>query len=90
MTIIDDTDEIMLTTLDNPFNPFIQFDEWNAFDLDKGYNTCAYVARVVGNLTEIDELNSEIKINKAIQEIVDLNLLGNYCKITIDGQKSVI
>jgi hypothetical protein len=36
----------MLTTIDNPFNPFTQFDEWNAFDTQQGYYTCAYLARI--------------------------------------------
>ena len=35
-----------VTTLDNPWDYFTHFDEWNAFDQEKGYNTNAYVARV--------------------------------------------
>ena len=31
--------EYMLTTIDNPFNPFTNFDDWYAFDTSKGYNT---------------------------------------------------
>lgn len=87
---MDEDEEVMLTTIDNPFNPFVQFDEWFAFDLEKGYNTCAYLARVVDGFNELEEVNAQSKINKKIQEIVDLNLLGIYCKITIDGTKLVI
>ena len=42
--------EVMLTTIDNPYNPFEQFDLWLLCDKDKGYNTCEYLARIV-NLT---------------------------------------
>ena len=31
----------MLTTSDNPYNPFTQFDEWQMFDSLQGYNTCS-------------------------------------------------
>lgn len=35
------TIEVMLTTEDNPFDPFTQYDEWYAFDYEKGYHTPA-------------------------------------------------
>ena len=38
--------QVMLTTIDNPYDPFDQFDEWYSYDMDAGYNTCAYLARV--------------------------------------------
>ena len=30
----------MLTTIDNPYNPFKDWDSWFAYDLQKGYRTC--------------------------------------------------
>lgn len=32
-----------ITTFDNPYNPFEQFSDWFLFDVEKGYNTCAYL-----------------------------------------------
>ena len=77
-------DQVMLTTEDNPFNPFTQFDEWNDYDEAQGYNTNAYLARVANvaeSLTE-DEYNNEIQ--NAINEIVTMNVLGIYKKVTPD------
>ena len=36
-----------MTTKDNPFSYFDQYDEWLAFDEDKGYFTNALVARLM-------------------------------------------
>lgn len=39
--------ESYLTTKDNPFSYFDQYDEWLAYDQDKGYFTNALVARMM-------------------------------------------
>ena len=31
--------EVTATTIDNPFNPFNDFDSWFMFDIEKGYYT---------------------------------------------------
>ena len=36
----------MVTTKDNPFDPFEDYDEWNRYDQDKGYNTQSYLSRL--------------------------------------------
>lgn len=72
------TEELMLTTLDNPFDPFEQFEEWFAFDRDKGYNTLSYLARIVVTSEELSEEDQRIALNDAIQEICKINILGIY------------
>ena len=57
---------LALTTEDNPYDPFDEFEEWFKFDVSQGYHTCAYLARVTTTSTE------------AIEEILKLNLTGNY------------
>lgn len=69
----------MLTTEDNPWSPFDQFDEWYEFDTSHGYNTCAYIARLTGVLDpEMDDYTNELLTRKAIDEILDLNITGKY------------
>lgn len=75
------TNQTMLSTTDNPYNPFVQFDEWQAFDEQQGYYTCAYLARIVVTSDELSEEEQQADTERAIDEIVALNLTGNYIKI---------
>lgn len=75
--------DVFLTTIDNPFDPSIQWDEWKRFDEDKGYYSLEYLARIANlsdELTDIDYLN---ELERAIDEICRLNILGIYKKIVI-------
>lgn len=72
----------MLTTEDNPYNPFTQFDDWYAFDTQKKYNTCAYLARIAMTSDDLTDAENEAEIDRAIDEILSLNLTGNYKKVT--------
>jgi hypothetical protein len=74
--------ERMLTTSDNPYNPYIEWDEWFEFDTVNGYNTCAYLARVSFTSDALSESEEEEAIDKAIDEILELNSTGNYISIT--------
>lgn len=77
----------MLTTLDNPFNPFTQWNQWYAFDAGKGHNTSAYLARIVKSAHELSENDEARAINDAIDQILDLNVLGIYVAVTKENFK---
>ena len=72
---------VMLTTVDNPYNPFTNFDEWRAFDEEKGYNTCAYLARIAPTSDELSEADEARVISDAIDEIIKYNVLGIYKRV---------
>ena len=72
---------IMLTTADNPFDPFTEFDNWLAFDESNGYFTCAYLARITKTSDELSETDENLAIEAAINEIIELNVLGLYRKV---------
>jgi hypothetical protein len=74
--------ESMLTTVDNPFNPFIQYDEWYAFDEAHGYHTTQFLARIVKSSDELSETDQSVAIEAAITEIVEENVLGLYKRAT--------
>ena len=74
--------ETWITTTDNPFDFFTQFDDWYQFDESKGYHTCSYIARIAKVSNELSDLDNENEIARAIDEILSFNLTGNYKKIT--------
>ena len=74
--------ECMLTTIDNPFDPFEQFTSWLMFDIEKGYNSCSYLARIVTLSDDMTQKEMDEEIDRAIDEIITLNPLGIYIKAT--------
>lgn len=73
--------EYMLTTVDNPYDPFTQFDEWYVWDQNAGYCTPGLLARVSYVSHEISELDQHLAIENAIDEIVRENVSGVHKKI---------
>ena len=74
-----------VTTLDNPYNFFTQFDEWYAFDTEKGYNTCAYLARLANVSSEMSEKDYEEAVERVIEDVLRLNITGNYVRV-VEGE----
>lgn len=74
-------EESMITTIDNPYSPFTQPDEWYAFDIQKGYDTCGYLARIANTSYDMTPAEEETAIDLAIDEIVKQNVLGIYRKV---------
>lgn len=71
--IVNDERDFMLTTKDNPYNPWTNYDEWYAYDMIKGYNSPSYQARIAITSDQLsDEENDQI-INDAIEDIIRLD-----------------
>ena len=74
--------ECMLTTFDNPYDPFTQFDHWFLFDTEKGYNTCGYLDRVAKVSEEFSDEENNSAIERAIDEIIKYDFRNIYKKVT--------
>ena len=68
--------EIALSTSDNPYNPLTDYDRWEAYDNQKGYHTSEYLARIVKTTNEYGDSAYNEDIERAIDEIVALNLIS--------------
>jgi predicted P-loop ATPase/GTPase len=78
--------EHMLTTVDNPFDPFTQFEEWYQFDTTSGYDTLGLLARVAKVSSELSETDQELAIERAMNEIVEENVSGMWRKVSKEKQ----
>lgn len=74
--------ESMLTTFDNPFDPFTQFDDWYQWDERAGYHSTSFLARIVQTSKEISDPDQDLAIEQGIDEIVRENVLGMHTKVT--------
>lgn len=74
--------EYMLTTVDNPCNPFTEFNEWMAFDIAHGYHTLSILARIVNTSDDLSEADQLLAIQQAIEEIVKENVSGMFRKVS--------
>ena len=74
--------KVMLTTIDNPFNPFDDFTSWFMYDVEKGYNSCSYVARIAKTSEQFTEKENNEEIERAIDEIIEHDFLNIYVKVS--------
>jgi len=79
----------MLTTVDNPFDPDKEFDDWRAFDERAGYHTLAFLSRLVSSSNELSEADQQIAIQFAVDEIARENVLGIYRKVEVESPLEV-
>lgn len=70
-----------LTTIDNPYDPFEQWDSWYRYDMDKGYNSCAYLDRIARTSEQLSAEENELEIERAIDEIIKYDFMNIYKKI---------
>lgn len=77
--------QCMLTTFDNPYNPFEQFDSWFLFDVEKGYNTCAYLGRIARTSDQLTEDENNEEVERAIDEIMKYDFRNIYKKLKKDN-----
>ena len=76
---------VMLSTKDNPFDPFDQFTSWFLFDTEKGYNSCGYLGRIARTSDQLSDEENEKEIERAIDEIIKYDITGSYVKKTGRG-----
>lgn len=72
----------MLTTIDNPFNPFTHYDEWFQFDESKGYHTSQFLAKIAKTSSNMSDSDYEKEVERAIDEIVKFNVRGIDKKVS--------
>ena len=74
-----------LTTIDNSYDPSVDFDAWYNEDHRLGYDTCGTLARITtmfyGYSDDLSEERQSAIIESAIDDIIAYDVLGIYKKI---------
>lgn len=71
----------ILTTVDNPFDPSSQFDEWYDFDTRMGYNTVGLLSEFTYDSDELSDEQRMSAIQAGIDEVLRLNPTGMHRKV---------
>ena len=63
--------EVAITTEDNPFDPFTEFDSWLSYDVQMGYSTCERLAAIVGSCPHsLSDDENRFFVEEAIDELI--------------------
>lgn len=73
--------EYLLTTVDNPYDPWTQWEEWLQWDSRAGYHTPGLLARIAKTSNDLSEADQHLVLQQAIDEIVKENVMGVHRKV---------
>lgn len=74
-------DDYVLTTIDNPWNPFTHPNDWLNHDIAYGYNTNQKIAYFADTSSKMDDEMYEYELQNAMQQVIDNDILGLYIKV---------
>lgn len=78
---------VNITTVDNPFDPFDDFDHWFQFDTEKGYYTSSKLARLTNLRNDMSEAEESEEIERAIDRLIEIDPFDMYIKVTRNDNK---
>ena len=80
--------EYMLSTYDNPYNPFEQFTLWLMFDKEKGYDSCERMMRLA-NITEgMTQKEIDEETDRAMNLLIELDFTNTFTRVTQEDFKN--
>ena len=78
--------DCMLTTFDNPYNPFDDFTLWMMYDKEQGYDTCERLARIAKLSDDMSQDEIDAETDRAMDEIIFYDFLNIYKKVRQDSE----
>lgn len=74
-------DEFMLSTIDNPYDPFEQFTLWHLFDKEKGYDSCERLMRNVEIREDMTPQEIEAAADAAMDKLIEEDVMNVFVKV---------
>jgi len=82
--------KLMLTTVDNVYDPYTQFSDWLMEDQRLGHNTCALLARIsVQQGFTVDEQTDDERFEDVVDEILRYDFENIYKKVYVDDTNNL-
>lgn len=70
--------KVGITTKDNPYSPFTEWDSWLVYDLQMGYYTCERLGSIVISLpNSLSDEENDYFVESAIDELVKFGTFNN-------------
>lgn len=66
-----------LTTFDNPYSPYDEFEKWYQYDVEHGYNSSGLLMRIAETSSQFTDNENAYEIEKAIDKIVAADPINN-------------
>ena len=73
--------QVTATTVDNPFNPFDDFNSWFMFDVEKGYYTSSKLGRLTKLTDDMTEKEENEEVERAVDALIKNDPLDIYIKV---------
>lgn len=73
--------KVSITTIDNPFDPIDDFNNWFLFDVEKGYYSCNKIARLIEEFDGMTQVEEDQQLEKAIDRLIQIDPLDIYKKV---------
>lgn len=66
----DTNTEVLLTTIDNPYNPFTDWYQWILFDRRAGYNTVNRLASICKVSDNLSDEENQMFLDDAMDQLI--------------------
>ena len=75
----------MLSTIDNPHDPFTEWDEWFAYDERAGHHSTS----ILGRVAVVDDDLSDEMIQESLEEAIDTIVYENFNGLFVKVSKDI-
>lgn len=82
--------DFMVTTMDNPWNPFTHYHEWLSYDTHHGYRTQEWLAILSRTSTDLRTEEQNELIDAGVQSLLDIDPYGLHVKVYSDEADTLI